>query len=117
MGELLIKHEDEDDSEKSITDEKAMSKRVRKDADSDPATQKLVAELTGKMGQMSKQLAAFEQAEAKRSQAEFYRAAERHTSRKDADEYVALCDGDLGKALKLIQKLPAKGAGATHEIR
>lgn len=117
MGELLIKHEDEDDSEKSITDEKAMSKRVRKDADSDPATQKLVAELTGKMGQMSKQLAAFEQAEAKRSQAEFYRAAERHTSRKDADEYVALCDGDLGKALKLIQKLPAKGAGAMGRVQ
>lgn len=116
MGELLIKHEDDED-EPSVTDEKAMSKRVRKDADSDPATQKLVAELTGKMGQMSKQLAAFEAAEAKRSQAEFYRAAERHTSRKDADEYVALCDGDLSKALKLIQKLPVKGAGAMGRVQ
>lgn len=115
MGELLIKHEDED--EKSATDEKAMSKRVRKDADSDPATQKLVAELTGKMGQMSKQLAAFEQAEARRSQAEFYRAAERHTTRKDADEYVALCDGDLSKALKLIQKLPPKGSGVMGRVQ
>lgn len=115
MGELLIKHEDED--EKSATDEKAMSKKLRKDADSDPATQKLVAELTGKMGQMSKQLAAFEAAEQKRSQAEFYRAAERHTSRKDADEYVALCDGDLSKALKLVQKLPVKGAGAMGRVQ
>ena len=115
MGELLIKHEDED--EKSATDEKAMSKRVRKDADSDPATQKLVAELTGKMGQMSKQLAAFEQAEQKRSQAEFYKQAERHTTRKDADEYVALCDGDLSKALKLIQKLPLKGSGVMGRVQ
>lgn len=115
MGELLIKHEDKD--EKSATDEKAMSKKLRKDADSDPATQKLVAELTGKMGAMSKQLAAFEQAEARRSQAEFYKQAERHTSRKDADEYVSLCDGDLGKALKLIQKLPAKGAGAMGRVQ
>lgn len=115
MGELIIKHEDQD--EPSVTDEKAMSKRIRKDADSDPATQKLVAELTGKMGAMAKQLAAFEQAEAKRSQAEFYKQAERHTSRKDADEYVALCDGDLGKALKLIQKLPVKGAGVMGRVQ
>ncbi len=69
MGELLIKHEDKD--EKSATDEKAMSKKLRKDADSDPATQKLVAELTGKMGAMSKQLAAFEQAEARRYRLNF----------------------------------------------
>lgn len=118
MGDLLSKHEDKDDSEeKSVTDEKAMSKKLRKDAESDPATQKLVAELTGKMGQMSKQLAAFEAAEAKRSQAEFYRAAERHTTRKDADEYVSLCDGDLGKALKLIQKLPVKGAGVMGRVQ
>lgn len=117
MGELIIKHEEDDGEEHSITDEKSMSKKLRKDADSDPATQKLVAELTGKMGAMSKQLAAFEQAEAKRSQAEFYKQAERHTSRKDADEYVALCDGDLGKALKLIQKLPAKGAGAMGRVQ
>ena len=94
-----------------------MSKRIRKDADSDPATQKLVSELTGKMGAMSKQLAAFEAAEQKRSQAEFYKQAERHTSRKDADEYVALCDGDLSKALKLIQKLPVKGSGVMGRVQ
>ena len=117
MGDLLSKHEDEDDSEKSVTDEKAMSKKLRKDADSDPATQKLVAELTGKMGAMSKQLAAFEQAEQKRSQAEFYKQAERHTTRKDADEYVALCDGDLSLALKLIQKLPVKGSGVMGRVQ
>jgi hypothetical protein len=115
MGELLIKHEDKD--EKSATDEKAMSKKLRKDADSDPATQKLVAELTGKMGAMSKQLAAFEQAEARRSQAEFYKQAERHTSRKDADEYVSLCAGDLSKALCLIQKLPTKGTGVMGRVQ
>ncbi len=117
MGELIIKHEDEDEDEPSATDEKAMSKRIRKDADSDPATQKLVAELTGKMGQMSKQLAAFEQAERKREKAEFYRLAERHTTRKDADEYVAMCNGDLSKALCLIQKLPMKGAGVMGRVQ
>jgi|JI9StandDraft_1071089.scaffolds.fasta_scaffold04260_5 hypothetical protein len=115
MGELLIKHEDQ--AEPSFTDEKAMSKKLRKDSDSDPATQKLVAELTGKMGSMSKQLAAFEAAEQKRSQAEFYKQAERHTTRKDADEYVALCDGDLSKALKLIQKLPVKGSGVMGRVQ
>ena len=65
----------------------------------------------------AKQLAAFEAAEQKRAMAEFYKVAERHTSRKDADEYVAFCDGDLGKALKLIQKLPAKGTGVMGRVQ
>lgn len=111
MKEASAKAEDGDKDEESSTGDGKSKARLRADAHADPAVAKLIDSLTGQVNKMSKQVERYEAAERKRAEAEFFAAAEMHTSRKEAEEYVALCDGDLTKALKLVQKLPKK-AGA-----
>lgn len=111
MKESKAKAEDDKPEEESSTGDGKSKARIRQDAASDPAVQRLIASLTGQVTKMSKQVERYEQVERKRAESEFFAAAEMHTSRKEAEEYVSDCDGDLAKALRLIQKLPKK-AGA-----
>ena len=108
MKEASAKAEDDEDKDEESSTGDGAKARVRADAHADPAVAKLIDSLTGQVNKMSKQVERYEAAERKRAEAEFFATAEMHTSRKEAEEYVALCDGDLGKALKLVQKLPRK---------
>ena len=109
------KAEDDDKpEEESSTGDGKSKARLRADAHTDPAVQRLIASLTGQVTKMSKQVERYEAAERKRAEAEFFAAAEMHTSRKEAEEYVSDCDGDLAKALRLIQKLPKKGGALSR---
>ena len=100
-----------EDEEESSTGDGGKA-RLRKDAASDPAVQKLIAQLTSQVESLGKKVAGHEESEKQRAEKEFYASAALHTSRKDAEEYLALCEGDTAKALKLIQKLPRKAGAA-----
>lgn len=111
MKESKAKAEDDKPEEESSTGDGKSKARLRADAHADPAVQRLIASLTGQVAKMGKQVERYEAAERKRAESEFFAAAELHVSKKEAEEYVSDCDGDLAKALRLIQKLPKK-AGA-----
>lgn len=101
MESRKAKAEDDKPEEESSTGDGKSKARIRQDAHADPAVAKLVEKLTAR-------LETYEAKERKRAEAEFYASAELHVSRKEAEEYAALCDNDLAKALKLVQKLPRK---------
>lgn len=89
-------HTDEGDG---TTGEK--KSRVRRNAHSDPAVQKLIDNLTQRAN-------ALEAKEQQRAEDEYFASAEEHTSREEAAEYLKLCNNDHAKALALVRKLPPK---------
>lgn len=104
-GEEDVKAEGEDTS----SGDKLASLKLKASPNLDPAVAKLVNSLTSKVGKMSKKLDVYQAKERSRAEDEFYASASKHTTREDAEEYVSLCRGDFAAALKLIQKLPARG--------
>lgn len=117
MSKMADMDEDEpaakmdDDMDEESSGDKKMSAKLRQSANLDPAVAKLVETLTGQVATMGKKLSGYEATERKRAEESFYAVAQQHTSREDAQEYLALCGGSMDAALKLIQKLPRK-AGA-----
>lgn len=103
-----MKMADDDEEESSADKSGQMNGKLRAGAGLDPAVAKLVDNLTAANASLTKRLDGFESKERTRAEREFYENAAAYASREDAQEYLALCDGDFGKATKLIQKLPRK---------
>lgn len=116
MGDLKIEHDamgkmadgdDKKDEEDSSSDKSAsMAKRLRSDADIDPAAQKLVCDLTGKLGAMAKRLEGYESRERERAVAEYMAFAKTRVSEADAKEYLALSGDNIDRARALVSKHP-----------
>lgn len=106
IEKLAEESEPDEDVESSTGEGKARA--LRKNAHLDPAVQKLVEQLTGQVTSMGKTLEKHESAERQRAEAAFFTEAEQYTSREDAKEYLALSEGNVDKALKIIRKLPKR---------
>jgi hypothetical protein len=116
MGDLKIEHDamgkmadgdDKKDEEDSSSDKSAsMAKRLRSDADIDPAVQKLVGDLTGKLGAMAKRVEGYESRERERAVAEYMAFAKTRVSEADAKEYLALSGDNIDRARALVSKHP-----------
>lgn len=117
MGDLKIEHDamgkmedgdaKKDDDEVSSSDKSAsMSRKIRKDAELDPAVQKLIGDLTGKMGVLSKQVDSYAKREREREVAEYMAFAKKRVSEEDAREYLSLSGDDITRARALVSKHP-----------
>lgn len=116
MGDLKIEHDamgkmadgdDKKDEEDSSSDKSAcMAKKLRSDADIDPAVQKLVGDLTGKLGAMAKRVEGYESRERERAVAEYMAFAKTRVSEADAKEYLALSGDNIDRARALVSKHP-----------
>lgn len=100
--------DDPEDDETSTGD--GTPKNLRTDAHADPAIRKLIASLQSKVTQQDKTIGQLTQDRDQRAEKDFYAAAEKYTSRKDAEEYLQATGGDHGRALALIKKLPVKNS-------
>jgi hypothetical protein len=106
----VVKMEDEKkgDEESSSDKAKSMAAKINQAADLDPAVQKLVGALTGKVSSMSKQLEGYEKKERDRELGEYHAFAAARVDKKDADEYLALAGGDISRARAIVAKHPEK---------
>lgn len=103
--------EKKDDTE-TTGDKGQMGRRIRQGAENDPAVAKLVGDLTGQLGSMTKKLEAMEREKAEKA---YHEEAAHFTTKADADEYLKLSGGNTELALSFVRKLRPTGMG--HSFR
>lgn len=99
-----------DDEESSSDKGMKMAAKLAKDAHLSPAVQKLVDALTKDQTKMAKQVATLEAAAKAREVADYHAFAKGRVSKEDADEYLALSEGNVTMARALVGKHPVKSA-------
>lgn len=101
----------EGDEEESSSDKgMKMAAKLAKDVHLNPAVMKLVDSLTKDQSKMAKQLATLRDAAKAREVADYHAFAKERVSKEDADEYLALSEGNVTMARALVGKHPVKSA-------